>query len=77
MARHYIYIKDLNTLQKRIPTQDHYWCKYFRKNVYIEKYEITLGWVSFEPMPATTTAPSPSELGDITTAPLRLLKKQS
>ena len=29
----------------------------------------------FEPTPATTVAPSPSESRDITTAPLRLLKK--
>ena len=28
----------------------------------------------FEPTPATTAAPSPSESGVITTAPLRLLK---
>ena len=27
-------------------------------------------------MPATTAAPSPSESGDITTAPLRLFKKK-
>ena len=41
----------------------------------MEKYEIPLGWVRFEPTPATTAAPSPSDSGDITTAPLRLLKK--
>ena len=44
------------------------------KKVYMEKYEIPLGWVRFEPTPATTAAPSPSESGDKTTATLRLLK---
>ena len=53
-----------------------YWCKHFRKKVYREKYEIPLDWVWFEPTPATTAAPSPSESGDITTAPLRLLKNK-
>ena len=37
--------------------------------IYGEKYEIPLGWVRLEPTPATTAAPSPSESGDITTAP--------
>ena len=64
----YIY-KDLNKLQQRIPVQDHYWCKYFRK-----KYEIAMGWVRFKPTPATAAAPSHSESGDITTAPLRFLE---
>ena len=47
-----------------------------QKKVFREKYEIPRGLVSFEPTPATTAAPtcSPSESGDITTAPLRLLK---
>ena len=45
-----------------------------QKKVYREKYEIPLGCVRFEPTPATTAASSPSESGDITTAPLRLLK---
>ena len=44
--------------------------------MYGEKYEIPLGWVRLEPTPATTAAPSPSESGDITTAPLRLLKSK-
>ena len=47
-----------------------------QKKVYREKYEIPLGWVRFEPMPAMTAAPSPSESGDITTAPLCLLKNK-
>ena len=42
--------------------------------MYRKKYEIPLGWVRLEPTPATTAAPSLSESGDITTAPLRLLK---
>ena len=46
-----------------------------QKKVYREKYEIPLGCVRFKPMPAMTTAPSPSESGNITTAPLHLLKK--
>ena len=32
--------------------------------------------LGFEPTPATTAAPSPSESGVITTAPLRLLKNK-
>ena len=45
----YIYIiEDSNKFQQRIPTQDHYWCKYFRTQVYREKYEIPQGWVRFE-----------------------------
>ena len=47
-----------------------------QKNVYMEKYEILLGWVRFEPTPATTAAPSPSDSGDITTARLRLLENK-
>ena len=45
---------DLNKLQQRIPTQDRYWCKCFRKKVCGEKYELPRGWVRFEPTPATT-----------------------
>ena len=38
---------------------------------------IKYNWAEwFEPTPVTTTAPSPSESGDITTAPLRLLKNK-
>ena len=44
------------------------------EKMYGEKYEIPLGWVRLETTPATTEAPSPSESGDITAAPLRLLK---
>ena len=44
--------------------------------IYMEKYETPLGWVRFEPTPAVTAAPSPSESGDITIAPLRLLKNK-
>ena len=61
------------------------WMKFYQtkmnyKNVtiytYKEKYEKQLGWVRFEPTPASTAAPSPSESGDRTTAPLRLLKNK-
>ena len=43
---------------------------------YREKYEIPMGWVMFEPTPALKAAPNSSESGDITTAPLRLLKNK-
>ena len=46
------------------------------KYIYREKYEIPLGLVRFESTPATTAAPSPSDSGDITTAPLRLSKNK-
>ena len=45
------------------------------KKGYREKYEIPPGWVRLEPTLASTVH-SPSESGDITTAPLRLLKNK-
>ena len=57
---------------------------YLNRRVFVMrgKYEISMGsninamainWVQFEPTPVLTAASSPSEAGDITTAPLRLL----
>ena len=67
----YIYIYNIY-IYIYIYIYDKYWCKYFRKKVCI----IPLGWVRFEPMLAMVAVPNPSESGDITTAPLHLLKKQ-